>query len=88
MALICDSFAHQDKVVLKNLNGYVKPGQFLAIIGPSGIVPLFFFVGQRPDESWEEKTQKKKKKEEDEEESKEEEYASKHEEEATKEKKR
>lgn len=38
------SFLNQDKVVLKNLNGYVKPGQFLAIIGPSGNITWLFCV--------------------------------------------
>lgn len=26
----------QEKVILNNMNGYVKPGTFVAIMGPSG----------------------------------------------------
>jgi len=28
--------AQQEKVILNNMNGYIKPGTFVAIMGPSG----------------------------------------------------
>lgn len=28
--------AQQEKIILNNMNGYIKPGTFVAIMGPSG----------------------------------------------------